>query len=530
MLRNLFVFAVATFIAWVAPGQSAFSQPAERPPIRVLIVDGQNNHQWQQTTPLIEQTLIGSGLFEVSVATSPPRGEDMSGFQPRFADFDVVVSNYNGDAWAEPTRRALEKFVGSGGGLVAVHAADNSFPDWHEYNRMIGLGGWGGRDERAGPYVRWNDDLQRFTRDTRPGSGGTHGSRTPFVVVVRDSDHPITRGLPKAWMQTVDELYGKLRGPAENMHVLATAYSEPETGGTGEHEPILMSIHYGQGRAFHTTLGHDVAAMNGLAFQITLQRGTEWAATGDVTLPPVGPEILTMDVPATRDPAELIAAEDANDAAKDADDADSEEPAASSAAIDFDAIPIVDKDHWKALFNGQDLSGWTQKNGTATYRVEDGVIVGKTATGSPNSFLCTDEDFGDFELAFEVDCDRELNSGVQIRSRSIPEFNKGRVHGPQVEIEAAPGESGYLYSEGTGRGWLSPAHPIKDAYINGSWNRYLVRAVGPRIQTWINGQLIEDLEDEESFRTGFIGLQVHGIGKNEGPYQVRWRNIRIRPL
>lgn len=184
---------------------------------------------------------------------------------------------------------------------------------------------------------------------------------------------------------------------------------------------------------------------------------------------------------------------------------------------------------WIELFDGKTLDGWTQYNGQATYRVEDGVIVGKTAKNSPNSFLCTDKAFDDFELEFEVMDEPGLNSGVQIRSRSSEDYNNGRVHGPQVEIETAPGESGYIYGEATGRGWLSPKQPIKDAYKNGQWNKYRVVAVGPRIQTFINGTPVEDLTDEASSRAGFIGLQVHGVG-DRGPFEVRWRNIRIKDL
>ena len=276
--------------------------------LKVLLIDGQNNHKWQETTPLIKQTLEGCGRFAVDVATSPPKGGDMSSFDPTFAGYDVVVSNYNGEPWSKKTEQAFEKFVAEGGGFVSVHAADNSFPKWTAYNRMIGLGGWGGRNESDGPYVRWKDDLKKFTRDSSPGKGGAHGKRVPFMVVVRDATHPITKGLPRSWMQTADELYAKLRGPAENMHVLATGYSDPETNGTGEHEPLLMTIHFGNGRVFHTTLGHDAAAMQGLAFQISLQRGTEWAATGDVTFPDVSSDQLTSDEPALRDLSSISAA------------------------------------------------------------------------------------------------------------------------------------------------------------------------------------------------------------------------------
>ncbi len=492
----------------VSPSQAANEVPPAK--ISVLLIDGQNNHDWKSTTPLIKQTLEGCGLFTVDVITAPAKGQDMTAFAPNFANYKVVVSNYNGDDWSEQTRAAFDKFVASGGGFVSVHAADNSFPGWSAYNRMIGLGGWGGRDEKDGPYVRWNEDQKSFTRDLGKGGGGAHGKRVPFLMVVRDGDHPITRGLPKSWLQTADELYGKLRGPAENMHVLATAFSDKATGGTGEHEPILMTIQYGEGRVFHTTLGHDAAAMQGTAFQVTLQRGTQWAASGEVTLPPATSETLSSETPITRDPATLTVA--------------------MSIAVDFDKPPSLDDGDWIELFNGKDLTGWTQKNGTAKYRVEDGKVIGTTSPGSPNSFMCTDQSYSDFELAFEVMDDPGLNSGVQFRSASKPDFSNGRVHGPQVEIETSPGEAGYIYSEGTGRGWISPNQDIKDAYQNDKWNQYFVRASGDRLQTWVNGRKIEDLQDTESAHEGFIGLQVHGIGQDQGPYEVRWRSIKLRVL
>jgi type 1 glutamine amidotransferase len=498
-------FLAVTLWFAVHASQPAAQETTEPRLISVLLIDGQNNHNWEQTTPLIKQTLEGCGRFRVDVATSPPKGGDLSTFDPSFADYDVVLSNYNGEPWSDKTQQAFESYVAGGGGFVCLHAADNAFPQWQAYNRMIGLGGWGGRNEADGPYVRWKEDQQRFTRDLSPGRGGSHGKRVPFVVVVRDADHPITRGLPGSFMQTEDELYSELRGPAENMHVLATGFSAPASGGSGEHEPLLMTIQFGQGRVFHNTLGHDAKAIQGVAFQVTLQRGTEWAATGDVTLPLADAQLLSIDQPAERDPASI-----------------SPDPLA--------AMPELDGAGWVSLFNGSDLTGWAQRNGTATYRVEDGVIIGKTAEGSPNSFLCTNQDYHNFELTFEVNDDPGLNSGVQLRSLSKPEFNNGRVHGPQVEIETSPGESGYLYSEGTGRGWITVQQPIKDAYRNGQWNRYLVRAVGDRIQTWVNGVSIADVRDGESSQSGFIGLQVHGIKAATGPFEVRWRDIRIREL
>lgn len=198
---------------------------------------------------------------------------------------------------------------------------------------------------------------------------------------------------------------------------------------------------------------------------------------------------------------------------------------------------------WVSLFDGKSIDGWQVKSGKATYRVEDGAIVGKTEEGSPNSFLCTAKHYGNFELQFDVKVDNGLNSGVQIRS-SLKDPDKGpyggRVNGPQVEIEAGPGQAGYIYGEATGRGWLSPEPQSKDKAVNshehfknGEWNHFRIVAKGARIQTWINGAAIADLTDEPIFEThpkGLIGLQVHGIKKGTGPFEVRWRNLKIQEL
>jgi 3-keto-disaccharide hydrolase len=197
---------------------------------------------------------------------------------------------------------------------------------------------------------------------------------------------------------------------------------------------------------------------------------------------------------------------------------------------------------WIALFDGRTLDGWAQRNGTAEYRAENGAIVGRTSEGSPNSFLTTEQTYGDFELEFEVKVDDALNSGVQIRSGTKqratgegPDDRVGRVFGPQVEIEASPGLAGYVYGEATGRGWLTPKERLVPhaQFRNGEWNRYRIVARGPRIQTWLNGQPIEDLTDEAAYEAhpeGFIGMQVHGIEPGTGPYEVAWRKLRLRPL
>jgi len=212
--------------------------------------------------------------------------------------------------------------------------------------------------------------------------------------------------------------------------------------------------------------------------------------------------------------------------------------------------------NWIELFNGKDLSGWKHDSlGKAEYTVVDGAIHGVTVEGSPNSFLYTEKEYGDFELEFEVRVHDQLNSGVQIRSREknaadveaeavksgkeVKNKNAAlaRFHGPQVEIEASPGQAGYIYGEATGFGWLSKEPQdnkhSQEAMKNGEWNQFRVVAKGPRIQTWINGKPVADLTHDEIYKThpsGHIAVQVHGIKAGTGPYDVSWRNLRIREL
>jgi type 1 glutamine amidotransferase len=278
--------------------------------LKALIVDGQNNHAvWPKSTIMMKEYLEGSGLFEVEVARTrfisnykreeawlPLAGTGESektekpvpdpDFSPDFTQYSIVVSNFGYGAadWPEATRRNLETYMKNGGGLVVVHAANNSWGNWAEFNRMIGLGGWGDRNEKSGPYVYYDAD-GKVVRDASPGGCGRHGPQNEFVVTMRDKTHPITKDLPDFWMHTKDECYSLLRGPAENMTILATAADTPELKAMGRNEPMLMVISYGKGRVFHTTLGHDTEAFEGVGFITTFLRGSEWAATGKVTQP-----------------------------------------------------------------------------------------------------------------------------------------------------------------------------------------------------------------------------------------------------
>ncbi|MDO8540373.1 MAG: DUF1080 domain-containing protein [Opitutaceae bacterium] len=224
-----------------------------------------------------------------------------------------------------------------------------------------------------------------------------------------------------------------------------------------------------------------------------------------------------------------------------------------------------DEQTWIDLFDGRTLDGWVHLNGAHTYTVEDGAIVGRTVEGSENSFLCTTREFGDFELELDTMIDRVTNSGIQIRSTvkpvtqtgdgTHPDFRgaqarAGRVNGPQVEIRRYyPGQptTGLLYGEAMGTGWLSSAEKQAKGHRHfqpEGWNKLRIVARGPRIQTWVNDQPVEDVVLKEAFQThrrGFIGLQIHGLnGREPGfkehglsvsePLVIRWRNIRIRAL
>ncbi|MDR1964314.1 MAG: ThuA domain-containing protein [Planctomycetaceae bacterium] len=274
------------------------------PKIKTLIVDGQNNHRWAQTTPVIKEVLEKSGRFTVEVATSPTQEEKkanpeeyrkkLDAFKPAFENYDLVVMNYNGDEWSAATKQSFEQFVADGGGLVIYHAANNSFPNWKEYNEMCALGGWGGRNEKSGPYLYWKDG--KPVRDESAGPGGHHGPQWEYLIEVRAPEHPIMKGLPKSFRHAKDELYDLLRGPAKNVTILATAFAAQDKGGTNRDEPLLMVIDYGKGRVFHTCLGDNESQCRSVSFIVTFLRGAEWAATGNVTIP------VPDDMPGTETP------------------------------------------------------------------------------------------------------------------------------------------------------------------------------------------------------------------------------------
>ncbi|MFY0653918.1 MAG: ThuA domain-containing protein [Cyclobacteriaceae bacterium] len=303
----------------------------EKKMLKALIIDGENNHGvWPKTTFMMKDFLEQTGMFRVDIERTVftyqgPHFNEIEGvsdikqlltmyplndgkertsveepttdpdYNPDFSKYDLVVCNFGWKSsnWSETTKKNLDKFVKEGGGLVIVHAANNAWGDWDEYNKMIGLGAWGDRDVTNGPYVYYTDEGE-LVRDPSDGICASHGAQYEFKIQTRAPEHPIMKGLPQTWLHTQDELYDRMRGPAENMTILATAYSGVEENappwdetvkGTGRHEPMLIAVEYGKGRSFHTAMGHMDYSMECVGFMTTFQRGAEWAVTGNVTQP-----------------------------------------------------------------------------------------------------------------------------------------------------------------------------------------------------------------------------------------------------
>jgi type 1 glutamine amidotransferase len=283
---------------------SALAQAQDK--IKVLIVDGQNNHNYKAMTPFMKEQLEKTGRFAVDVSTTPPAApkagrdetpeqkearekkvaelkEQWDKWRPAFKDYKVVLSNYNGELWPAEVNTAFEEYVRGGGGFLVIHAANNSFPGWKEYDKMIGLG-WRGKDYGARVFYDDAGALQR--QEAKDGPGAGHGAQHEFVVTVREAGHPITQGMPKTWLHATDELYQGQRGPAENMVILASAFADRSKGGTGAHEPMLWVIPYGQGKVVTNVMGHENGkAVQCVGFVTIMLRSCEWLATGKVTTP-----------------------------------------------------------------------------------------------------------------------------------------------------------------------------------------------------------------------------------------------------
>ena len=274
----------------------------------VLIVSGQNNHDWERTVGHLEQALLDVGIFSVDVTLSPGKEADQEawdGWQPGFGDYDVVVLAYNGEPWPERVRNDFEEFVSGGGSVLVQHAANNAFPGWEAYESMVGLL-WRGKDAGYGAYWDEEQGLMRIPPGEDRGAG--HGSLHDWQITTRDAEHPVMAGLPTVWMHPYDELYHGQRGPAEELNVLATTWSDPEFGGTGRHELMVWWRQFGEGKVMTFLPGHlwggqeDDRALRCVGLRTLLQRSVEWLATGEVTLPvpenfPTAEEAVVIERP-----------------------------------------------------------------------------------------------------------------------------------------------------------------------------------------------------------------------------------------
>ena len=266
--------------------------------VKVLIIDGQNNHDWKKMTPPMKATLLATGRFTVAVSTLPSNKapkEQWNDWKPEFAKYDVVVSNYNDGGkcrWPAARRKEFEKFISEGGGFVPVHAADNSSADWPAYNEMIAVGGWGGRNaKKSGSLLRKKDG--KWAPDPAPkGGSGSHGGSWAYPINTEAPDHPIMKGIPSGWKHAAEEMYNQMRGPCKNVTVLASAPCKR----TKVDEPMVMIIKYGKGKICHITLGHvgGLGPIQCVGFQTIFARGTEFVATGKVTIP-IPAEFPTKD-------------------------------------------------------------------------------------------------------------------------------------------------------------------------------------------------------------------------------------------
>ena len=262
---------------------------AAEPKIRVLVIGGQNNHDWAKSTPYLAKLLNRSDRFEATVNNTPgqkARPAAWDAWQPKFRDFGCVVLDYNGQAWPERVQKEFVDYARNGGGVVVIHAANNAFTGWKEYEQMVGLL-W--RPPQYGTSLHIDDDGKVVRAVPGQGRGMGHGGQYDWMMTVRAAGHPITQGMPVKWMHKRDELYHGQRGPAEDVHILLTAYSDPAPGrrGTGKNEPIVWWVPFGKGRVVTNVMGHvgELGCMECVGFQVLLYRSCEWAATGKSTTP-----------------------------------------------------------------------------------------------------------------------------------------------------------------------------------------------------------------------------------------------------
>lgn len=478
MIKSLLPVAA---ILCLAAGSASADEP-----IRTLLLTGKNNHNWQYTSRVHAETLGDTGRFAVTISDDPAKTLAAKPRQP----WQLFVIDYNDlDApkrWGDAADKAFIDAVNSGAGVVAVHASDNAFKGWAEYEQMLGL--------------MW-----------REGAG--HGKFHTFTVTAVDKADPIMSGLPE-WFETTDELYHRLSNPQNaKYHLLAQAMSDKDSGGTGNNEPMAITLQYGKGRVFATPLGHvwtggddQKTSITNPNFRLLLCRGAEWAATGNVTL------------------------------------GKKWEPTAADAA----ANTLTDAEKaggWTLLFDGKSTTNWRGYKKTEFpkegWSVTNGIL--KHEGGKGGGDIVTDGEYDNFELAIDWRVAEGANSGIIYRCTEDHDYPWQT--GPEMQIlddaRHADGKkpktrAGTLYD-------ISPC-AFDVSRPAGEWNHARLVANGTKVQHWLNGFKVVDIDTaSEDFKkareaskwkdakdyntktTGHIDLQDHGD-------TVEFRNIKVRRL
>ncbi len=460
----------------LALSAAAFAQG----PIKTLLVTGQNNHNWWYTSRLHEETFEATGRFDVTITDNPAKDFAQSGF---LNGYQLIVLDYNGnDRWPGPAETAFTDAVKNGAGVVVIHAANNAFPGWTDYEKMVGL--------------LW-----------REGTG--HGKVHEFTVEFIDKNHPVTKGL--ADFKTPDELYHKLvNSQKAEFGLLAQAMSSTESGGTGKAEPMAVTLAFGKGRIFHTPLGHvwkdqeaTKSSVINPGFKSLVTRGGEWAATGAVTLPTEWKD--------TRQHNTLSAAEKA-----------------AGWTLLFDGTTTKGWHGWKK--SEFPSVGWSAKDGMLTY-----------TPGNGGGDIATDADFKDFEMTLEWRVAPGGNSGIMYRcteDKTYP-WETGRECQILDDARHADGKKPKTRA-GTMYDMFACAQDVARPALE--WNTVRIVAKGTRIEHWLNGWKVIDTDtasedyakalaaskftsmaDYGKRDAGKLALQDHGD-------PVWFRNIKVRKL
>ncbi len=464
MSRPILLSALATSLLTLSlPAQSAEKS-------RLLLITGANNHDWKWTAPELKRILEHCGRFEVDLTEDPKSALANADDLERYAAF---VLDYNGPRWGEAAEKNFIDAVRGGTGVSIVHASNNAFPGWIEYEKLVGL--------------MW-----------RKGTG--HGRFHEFDVTVTDRDHPITVGMSDL-VQHPDELYHKLKHMHDvELRVLATAFSSVESGGTGQQEPMIIVSSYGKARVFHTPLGHvwrnaTHAALEDPQLRWLIARGTEWAATGVVTLPPSHPNYLTHE---------------------------------------------ERQQGFRSLFDGQTTEGWRgfKKGGfpDAGWVVENGCLKHEGKGGGGD--IITDQQYEEFELRFEWAVAPGANSGVIYLCTE--DQNTTWRTGPEYQVFDDIDKTTPVHAAAALYGLVAPTDKVLRP--TGHFNTARIVVQGGRVQHWLNGVQVLDapirgdtwdqmvagskfksMPEFGTRRRGHIALQDHGD-------TVWYRSLRIREL